>query len=291
MVILPQGLPEASGIKSSKITTVDKYTANKDFLRVLFLNLMPEKQASERYSAFSLAESETDVLLVPIKIRGQQYKTTPQAHMDLFYKDFECVKGEEWDGLIITGAPLENIDFEEVRYWKQLQEIMDWADCNIRSTFFICWAAQAALYHRYGIPKHMSSRKKFGVYAFENRNLSHPLLSECSNIIHIPISRHTEVKEKDFITDDSPKILCAGVGGVAIAADTNNRDVYVTGHLEYPIERLDFEYHRDLGKNLPITKPANYYINDDEESGIDFRWKDDSKRIYNNWIEHFLKDK
>ena len=291
MVILPQGLPEASGIKSSNITTIDKYTGNRECLRILFLNLMPEKQASERYSVMSLTEVGTDILLVPIKIRGLQYKTTPQSHMDLFYKDFECVKDEMWDGMIVTGAPLENIDFEEVRYWSQLQEIMNWAITNVRSTFYICWAAQAALYHKYGIPKHLSDKKKFGVYSYQNRNIHHPLLIGCSNIIKIPISRHSEVWEEDFKMEDYPEILCAGEGGVAIAVSLRQRDVYVTGHLEYPKERLDFEYRRDLSKKLPISKPSNYYINNEEELGIDYSWKNDCMKIYRNWIEYFIKDK
>ena len=257
-------------------------------LKILLLNLMPEKQVTERDIARMLRGAGTDIVLVPLKISGQTYKTTPMAHMETFYTDFEDVENEKWDGLIVTGAPVEHLSFEDVRYWPQLCHIMDWAVQNVTSTLFICWAVQAALYHRHGICKHPLAEKKFGIYT-NATTATHPVLKGFSATLQMPTSRHTEIKTESFTDKPALRILCqSDEAGIGIVAETQGNTIYVTGHLEYARERLGFEYHRDMAKGRPISAPE-YYYNSQNEDDIDFSWREDALRFYHNWINHVIK--
>lgn len=257
-------------------------------LKVLLLNLMPEKQVTERDMVRMFRNVGTDVVLVPLKISGQTYKNTPMAHMDAFYADFEQVEGEVWDGLIVTGAPVEHLPFEQVRYWKQLCHIMDWAESNVAATLYICWAAQAALYYKYGIEKHTLDAKKFGVYTY-SADHAHPLLHGFAPMLRMPTSRHTEVRAEDIKTSNCLQVISESAeAGIGIVAERVGRATYVTGHLEYAKERLGFEYHRDVEKGKPIAPPVGYYASTSDEK-VDFSWEEDALRFYKNWINNVIK--
>lgn len=286
MVILPNGMSEYNAFGCDKAVDVSIFDASKPALTVLLLNLMPEKQATERCIINMLHSYKQPVRIIPMKISGQTYKTTPNEYMNRFYTDFEKLCHADYDGMIVTGAPLEQISFEEVRYWEKLCHIMNWATLHTRSTLYICWAAQAALYHQYGIQKFPLEEKKFGVYPYEIKEQD-KLLSCCHNPMMMPASRHTEVRLEDVAKCKALKVLAASKeAGVGIVASEEKRAVYITGHLEYPENRLDFEYHRDLTKGLRILPPENYYSKaDDTNSKVAFTWRDDALGFYHGWLD------
>jgi homoserine O-succinyltransferase len=250
---------------------------------------MPQKPITELDIARTLAQAQTDVCLIPIKIAGQQYKTTPQEYVERFYADFQRVEAYHFDGLIITGAPVEQIPFEAVRYWHQLQHIMDWAVDHANSTLYICWGAQAGLYHHYGIPKYGLPEKKFGVFPQNQLQADIPLLHDLPPIFHMPHSRHTEIRKSDLLQhSDSLTLLAESPAtGVSIIAGSKGADIYITGHLEYEPTTLHREYQRDLSKGLPIQMPVNYYVDDDPARGVNYSWQSASVKFYSNWIEYY----
>lgn len=294
MLFLPTSLCSASGISAfapDESGVVAEYARghwrDAPGMKVLLLNLMPEKQVTERDIARMLRGAGPDIVLVPMKISGQTYKNTPQEHMEAFYTDFEQVEGEQWDGLIVTGAPVEHLPFEKVRYWPQLCHIMDWAKSHVASTLYICWAAQAALYHRHGVQKNSLPTKKFGIYTYTAAT-THPLMHGFAETLLMPVSRHTEVCVEDVRSVKALQVINDSAdAGIGIVGEDNGRSVYVTGHLEYARERLGFEYHRDLAKGRPITPPANYY-SDGASEEINFAWRDDALRFYHNWINNVI---
>ncbi len=293
MLFLPTGLAAASDIRTEmpEEGCVAEYTCRRwhdvPGKRIVLLNLMPEKQVTERDIVRMLRGAETDIVLVPMKISGQTYKTTPQEHMQAFYTDFELLESETWDGLIVTGAPVEHLPFEKVRYWQQLCHIMDWAKTNVAATLYICWAAQAALYHHYHVAKHPLAEKKFGIFTFSAQT-AHPLLRHFAPTLQMPTSRHTEVRSEDIASHPALSIIShSNEAGVGIVSSDEGHTIYITGHLEYARERLGFEYQRDVKKGLPIEPPQHYYTNDGGNE-ICFSWRDDALRFYHNWINHIL---
>ena len=297
MLFLPENLPAVDVLKQEAVE-VSEYeipagniaadACGDEVLRILFLNIMPQKLVTELDIARALSHSSKSVQLLPMKIAGQTYKTTPAEHMDRFYKDFECFESGAYDGLIITGAPIEHLPFEEVRYWKQLCHIMEWAKTHVKSTLYICWGAQAGLYYHYGIPKYQLEAKLFGIYPQQVLVEKLPLLEGLYPAFPMPNSRHTEVRRADFPTDGSPQIVAEGeTSGVAMAMDHAGREIFVTGHLEYEPYTLHHEYVRDVNKGLPIALPKYYYVNDDPEQGVDFSWKTAAQIFYTNWLEHY----
>lgn len=282
------------------------------------LNLMPQKQETEFDFCKMLSAANLDVNLVLLKIPHQQYKTTPQAYVDAHYVDFApsmaeasedalaCGCGEKQlpsiDGLIVTGAPLEQMLFEEVRYWKELQNIWDWtAHCGI-PTLNICWAAQAALHHFYGWGKRELSEKCFGIFAQRNLVPQHRLLCGLGERFPMPHSRHTEVYWGDTDVEatlqggdtqflpEGLEVLADSEVGQSIFYDAVRQQTFVTGHLEYRADTLDGEYRRDLAKGLPIVPPLHYYIEDNPENGIDFSWEETALLFYRNWLLTHLGD-
>lgn len=285
---------------------------------VCLLNLMPQKQETEFDFCKMLSAANLDVNLVLLKIPHQQYKTTPQAYVDAHYVDFApsiaeasegalaCGCGEKQlpsiDGLIVTGAPLEQMLFEEVRYWKELQNIWDWtAHCGI-PTLNICWAAQAALHHFYGIDKRPLSHKCFGIFAQRNLAPQHPLLCGLGERFPMPHSRHTELCWEVAGVElalsgcdwqrlpEGLELLADSEVGQSIFYDATRQQTFVTGHLEYRADTLDGEYRRDLAKGLPIAPPLHYYIGDNPEKGIDFSWEETALLFYRNWLVTHLGD-
>lgn len=254
----------------------------EDSLRILFLNIMPMKQITEEDFCRSLAFSDVSVELLPMKIAGQTYKTTPQEYVDRYYSDFEVYKDGYYDGLILTGAPLESINFEDVRYWEQLKEIMTWAQKHVSSSLYICWGAQAALYHHFGVPKYDLPEKCFGIYP-HRVVYNHRLLHNMHPEFMMPNSRHTEVHSSD-LPPECQVIAESDETGVGIMVSNEGREVYVVGHLEYEPLTLHNEYMRDLEKGLVIAPPHNYYINNVSDQGVDYVWEGACKQFFCNWL-------
>lgn len=290
MLYLPEHLPAAATLveEGAAIGRLQDCPACS-VARILLLNLMPQKAVTELDFARTLAQEALDVALIPMKIAGQTYKNTPMSHMEAFYTDFDALRGDRFDGLIVTGAPVEQLAFEDVRYWRQLCDIMDWAATHVRSTLYVCWGAQAALYHRHGIRKHALPAKKFGI--FQQSVLSDtPLFRGLTPAFPMPNSRHTEVRREDFPTAGSPLRIVAESeeSGVGVAMTADGRGIYIVGHLEYEPATLEKEYLRDRAKGLPIAPPAHYYRHDDPQAGIDYSWRQAARTFYRNWVEHFV---
>lgn len=252
---------------------------------VLLLNIMPLKCVTEEDLCRMLAASGIDINLTLIKIPGQTYKTTSQEYVDTHYVDFdENMMQRFTDGLIITGAPLENMDFEAVNYWPQLCTLMEWSKTHSTSTLNICWAAQAALYYHYGVRKHPLADKMFGIFPQTVFLSRHPLMQDLGNTFPMPHSRHTEVRSSELPKDVA---ILAGGGktGLGLLADDERRQVFAVGHLEYEPFTLDKEYRRDLSKGLPILPPENYYLDNKPDHGVNFSWREAALTFYRNWAK------
>ena len=261
---------------------VSNQKAPEGALRILFLNIMPMKQATEEDFCRSLNFANVDVELLPMKISGQTYKTTPQEYVEQYYLDFEAYKAGTYDGFILTGAPLEHMEFEQVRYWEQLRDILSWAPTHVSSSLYICWGAQAALYHRFKTPKYDLPEKCFGIYC--HRALSaHPLLEDLSPTFLMPNSRHTEVRSAD-LPPACRVIADSQESGVGIMISNGGREVYVVGHLEYAPHTLHNEYLRDVEKGLKISPPKNYYKNDTPSLGVEYKWEKACRQFFFNWL-------
>lgn len=294
MLILPNELPIIETLQQEGYNVKYRKDANSvNPLRILLLNLMPEKQQTELDISRMLAGYEKNIELILVKISGQKYKTTPIEYMQTHYVDFETIASHNFDGLIVTGAPVEQIPFEEVRYWHQLCYIMDWADQHIKSTLYICWGAQAALYHFYNINKYPLNNKMFGIFS---HHLNKPLPStlkafnkvgEHTDEFSVPVSRHTEILKDDIIPHHSLRIIAESeLSGVGIVAEEKGHRIYITGHLEYATQRLDVEYRRDLQKGLPIHEPYKYYSTSEEgKQHIENTWKEAAKAFYHSWLQ------
>lgn len=280
---IPQGWA-CNTPSNAEIYDLQNWRERKDEVqRILFLNLMPEKVKTESDFVRILSQMPCSIQLLPMKIRGQRYKTTPQSYMETNYLDFEDYSDAYFDKLIITGAPLEKIEFEDVRYWNAFCKIMEWADCHTRSTLYICWGAQAGLYKWYGIRKYGLQEKKFGVFSHRVLISHSVLMKGLSPCFMMPNSRHTEVSKEDIIllAGETLQILAESEeSGVGVMATKDNRRVFVVGHLEYANHTLDDEYKRDLSKNLPIQAPLHYYS---EDGSIKFSWQKDALQFYSNW--------
>lgn len=252
------------------------------------LNLMPQKAVTELDIARTLqtCRPADDWLLVPLKIKGQTYKTTPAAHMEACYVDFEEMQAHGGvERLIITGAPLEQIAFEEVRYWEQLCDIMNWADKHVAHSLYICWGAQAGLYHFYGIEKRALSAKCFGIFTQQVKEKQNYLMKGLGDAFPMPHSRHTTIDEAQVLAQKSHGLQIVAAGeesGISIVATEDGRRTFVLGHLEYEPHTLDNEYRRDLAKGLPIQAPLHYY---NKEGGIDHTWQHAACTFYRNWLE------
>jgi homoserine O-succinyltransferase len=212
--------------------------------------------------------------------------------MQAFYKDFSLVVNRKYDGLIITGAPVEQLPFEEVIYWKELSEILKWAKSNVTSSMFICWAAQAALYNYYGIPKYPLEKKMFGVFEHTKNDSMHPILRGFDDLFYVPHSRHTEVRREDILKVPELTILSESeISGVYMVASLDGRELFLTGHSEYSPETLDIEYKRDLAKKLPIDVPKNYYRDDNPGNPPIVRWRSQANMLFVNWLNYFVYQK
>lgn len=286
MIFLPRLLPAAKELQCATYE-LSKWRETRCVMRIGLLNLMPNKPVTELDIARTLQMLPVNggLQLVPLKIKGQKYKTTPMEHMCDCYLDFEEIEDYgSIDRLVVTGAPVEQFDFEEVRYWPQLCHIMDWAAQNAGRILYICWGAQAGLYHFYGIEKFFLPEKCFGIFPQRVLCPQSPLMDGLSPFFIMPNSRHTAIKREDVLhhAGDNIRILAESKeSGVGVVATDDCRHTFIMGHLEYEPYTLDKEYHRDLGKKLPIHAPQYYY---DKNGDVPHTWLRDALKFYSNWV-------
>lgn len=291
-VNIPHNLPAVEILKKENIFVMDDLrAATQDIrpLKVALLNLMPVKIATETDFVRLLSNSPLQVEVDLIKMKTHESKHTPTEHLAAFYKNFEDIRKENYDGMIITGAPVEMLDFEDVTYWKELTEIFDWAAGHVTSTIYICWAAQAGLYHFHGIRKYPLDGKKFGVFKHTLNDSSIPLFRGFDSEFYVPHSRHTEIRREEILKVPALDLLSESPeAGVYLVMSRGGRDFFITGHSEYAPETLNSEYLRDLAKGRPIEMPVNYYKDNDPEKGILVRWRAHAHLMFKNWLNYYV---
>ncbi len=291
-IIIPENLPAAEILSSENIFMMSEARAiHQDIrpLRIAILNLMPTKIVTETQLLRLIGNTPLQVEIVLLKTETYNSKNVAEKHLQTFYTTFAKVKHRKFDGLIITGAPIEHFDFEQVEYWEELKEIMDYAKYNVTSTLFICWGAQAGLYHYYDIPKYPLDKKAFGVFPHTINNPKIKLLRGFDDEFFIPHSRHTEVRKDDLLKIKDLEILAESEeSGVAIVASTDGRKVFVSGHLEYDPYTLKYEYVRDFNKGIPIDIPKNYFKNDDSSKEPVVRWRSHANLLFSNWLNYYV---
>ena len=288
-IIIPRDLPAFDSLKSEKIFVMDGTRAVSQDIRpieIAILNLMPTKEVTETQLLRLLGNTPLQVNVTFIRTTTYKGKHISERYLDKFYKSLQEVKRMKFDGMIITGAPVETLPFDEVKYWKELQEIFNFLDENVTSTIFICWGAQAALYYYYGIDKHILDKKLFGVYN-NKKEISHePLLKGMDDVIRIPHSRHTAVDETKLRACPDLQVLVSGEKcGPSIIKSKDDRRIFLTGHSEYDRDTLLNEYNRDKEKGLDILPPDNYF---DKEGEIDMSWASTANLLYYNWLNYYV---
>jgi homoserine O-succinyltransferase len=258
-------------------------------LKIIVLNLMPLKITTETDLIRLLSNTPLQIELDFMRIKSHTSKNTPIEHLLTFYKDFDSLRKERYDGMIITGAPVENFEYEEVTYWEELTEIFDWAKTHVTSTLFICWAAQAGLYHYYGIPKYPLNKKMFGVFKHSVSDRLNPIFRGFDDLFYVPHSRHSEVRRSDIEKVSGLKILSESPeAGVYMVQGRNGREFFIMGHSEYAPNTLADEYFRDKGKGLEIEIPMNYFENDNPENKPLVRWRSHANLLFTNWLNYFV---
>lgn len=289
---LPDRLPAIELLKKENIFVIDNTRAEgQDIrpLRIVILNLMPLKITTETDLVRLLSNTPLQIEISFMKLRSHTPRNTPIEHMKAFYKDFELMREERFDGMIITGAPVEQMPFEEVSYWPEVAEIFDWARTHVTSTLYICWAAQAGLYRHYGIPKHELPAKMFGIFEHHVNNPLLPIFRGFDDVFYVPHSRHTEIRREDIEKCSELDIVAeSDEAGVYMVMARNGREIFVTGHSEYSPYTLDAEYRRDLDKGLPIEMPKNYYRNNDPSLPPLVRWRAHANLLFSNWLNYYV---
>ncbi|MBR4381297.1 MAG: homoserine O-succinyltransferase [Bacteroidaceae bacterium] len=289
---IPKTLPAVDLLKKENIFVMDDLRAgSQDIrpLRIVVLNLMPLKITTETDLIRLLSNSPLQIELSLMKIKSHTSKNTPVEHMRTFYTDFELMRNHKYDGMIITGAPVEQFEYEDVTYWDEITEIFDWAHTHVTSTLYICWAAQAGLYHFYGVPKYPLDNKMFGIFEHKMLEPFCPIFRGFDDHFFVPHSRHTEIRKEDVLKVPELTILSESeVSGVHLVMAREGREFFVTGHSEYSPMTLDTEYRRDLSKGLPIQMPVNYYKNDDPEQGVIVRWRAHANLLFTNWLNYYV---
>ena len=291
-VKIPTTLPARTTLEQENIFIMDEDRATQQDirpLRVAILNLMPTKISTETQILRLLSNSALQVEVTLLHTATHESKNTDADHLFNHYNTFNDVRNQKFDGLIVTGAPVEQMPFEEVDYWDELTQVFDWALTNVESTFYICWGAQAALYHRYGIPKYDLPHKMFGVFEHRILTRTSKLLRGFDDIFFAPHSRHTEIRRTDIDKVSDLDILAeSDDAGVYIVASKDRRHLFITGHSEYDPLTLKSEYDRDINKGLPINIPQNYYPNDDPTQVPTVRWRGHASLLYSNWLNYHV---
>ena len=289
---IPESLPARATLESENIFTITEHRAvTQDIrpLRILLLNLMPTKVVTETQLARLLGNSPLQTELELIMTTSRESRNTSREHMLSFYKTFDDVRDQHFDGMVITGAPVEQMEFEQVDYWDELCAIMEWSKTHVTSTFHICWGAQAGLYYHFGIRKIPLEKKLFGVFEHTVERRSSMLLRGFDDTFFVPHSRHTTISRADVEAVPQLKILASSpeAGIYAIATD-KGRQIFITGHSEYDAETLKLEYERDKKAGLPIDVPKNYFPDDDDTKPPRVTWRSHANLIYTNWLNYYV---
>ncbi len=303
---LPDRLPAIDLLKQENIFVMDMSRASAQDIRplkIVILNLMPLKITTETDLIRVLSNSPLQLEISFMKIKSHTSKNTPIEHMQAFYRDFELMRNEKFDGMIITGAPVEHLDFERVNYWDEISDIFKWARTHVTSTLYICWAAQAGLYYHYGVPKYPLPSKMFGIFPQKPLDPRLPIFRGFDDVFFMPHSRHTEIRREDIeavtCSEGSSEGLSGGMSplsiiaegeesGVSIVMARGGREFFITGHLEYSPLTLDTEYRRDLTKGLPIEMPRHYYRADTPSLGPVVTWRAHANLFFTNWLNYYV---
>lgn len=289
---LPDKLPAIDILKHENIFVMDESRAHTQMIRplkIVILNLMPLKVTTETDLIRLLSNTPLQIEINFMKLHSHTPKNTPIEHMKMFYKDFSVLSEQKWDGMIVTGAPIEQMAFEDVEYWQEITGIFDWARTHVTSTLYICWAAQAALYHFYQVPKHPLEKKRFGIFPQTPLDPLLPIFRGFDDVFMMPHSRHTEVWRSDIDKVDALRIIAEGPeSGVSMVMAREGREFFITGHLEYAPDTLDKEYKRDTGKRDDVELPKNYYRDNDPAKGPLVTWRSHANLLFNNWINYYV---
>lgn len=289
---IPDKLPAVDILKQENIFVMDNSRAHtQDIrpLRIVILNLMPLKVTTETDLVRLLSNTPLQLDVTFMKLASHTPKNTPAEHMAMFYKDFEELKALKFDGMIITGAPVETFEYEDVTYWEEVTGIFSWAKTHVTSTLYICWAAQAGLYFHYGIPKYPLDRKMFGVFVQKPLDTLLPIFRGFDDSFNMPHSRHTEVRREDIIKDGRLSLIAESEeSGVSMVMANGGREFFVTGHLEYAADTLDREYRRDRGKRQDVDMPVNYYEGDNPDNRPVVSWRAHANLMFSNWINYYV---
>ncbi|MBP9039414.1 MAG: homoserine O-succinyltransferase [Paludibacteraceae bacterium] len=289
---LPDKIPAIDLLKQENIFVMNTERASTQDIRplkMLILNLMPIKITTETDLIRLLSNTPLQIEVDFLKLNSHTPKNTPIEHLKAFYRPFSEVREQTYDGMIITGAPVETISFKEVTYWEEITGVFDWARTHVTSTFFICWAAQAGLYHYYNVPKHALDKKMFGVFSHKVLEPLNPIFRGFDDEFFVPHSRHTTILRSDLEKVPELTILSESPNaGVYLVMGRNGREFFVTGHSEYSPNTLDEEYKRDLAKGLDIELPYNYYKNDNPAERPIVRWRGHANLLFSNWLNYFV---
>lgn len=289
---IPDKLPAIEILKKENIFVMDNTRAtNQDIrpLRIVVLNLMPLKITTETDLIRLLSNTPLQIEIDFMKLKSHTPKNTPIEHMLMFYRDFEAMSNEKYDGMIITGAPIEQYDYKDVAYWDEISQIFAWAKTHVTSTLYICWAAQAGLYYHYGIPKYPLKTKMFGVFAQKPLYPTLPIFRGFDDQFFMPQSRHTEVKSKDILNNKALTLIAESEeSGASIIMARGGREFFVTGHMEYSPLTLDKEYKRDMDKRDDVDIPINYYRENNPSLPPIVQWRAHANLFFNNWINYYV---
>lgn len=285
-------LPAREILESENIFVMDENRAMHQDIRPIeigILNLMPLKEETELQLLRALSNTPLQVDVTFLMVSNHTSKNTPTSHLNKFYYTFDQVKNRKFDGLIITGAPVEQMEYEDVDYWKEFEEICEWTKRNVTSTLHLCWGAQAGLYYHYGIPKYPLQEKMFGLFNHQVLNRKVPLVRGFDDYFLAPHSRHTEVRREDIDRHPELTVLAESEeAGVFLVMDTNGKKIFVMGHPEYDRVTLHNEYIRDKNKGLPIALPKNYYTDDDCTIRPNLQWRSHANNLYTNWLNYYV---
>ncbi len=291
-VRVPVSLPAVEALREENIFVIDEQRASSQDirpLRIAILNLMPLKIMTETDLLRLISNTPLQIELDFIDTDSHVSKNTPREHIDTFYKSFNDIKCNNYDGLIITGAPVEKVRFEDVDYWNELTQIFDWAKTHVTSTLYICWAAQAGLYYHYGIPKYVLDKKISGVFKHRIDDELNPIFRGFDDVFYVPHSRFSEVRRVDIEKVPELKIIAeSDESGIYMVMARGGREFFITGHSEYSPYTLDYEYRRDVDKGLNPAVPANYYVDDNPDNPPIVRWRSHGNLLFTNWLNYFV---
>jgi homoserine O-succinyltransferase/O-acetyltransferase len=289
---IPDGLPAAEILNNEDVFIMNEGRASHQDIRplsIVILNLMPNKIVTETQILRLLGNSPLQVDITLLYPETHHSKNTSKEYLIKYYETFENIKDKKFDGMIITGAPIEQMEFEQVDFWPELAKIMDWSQHHVYSTLYICWGAQAGLYHHFGVPKYPLPAKMFGVFPHTRTKKNVRLLRGFDDVFYVPHSRHTEVRREDIEKIEELEILSdSKESGVYLIATKKGRQIFVTGHSEYDILTLQAEYFRDVENGLPINIPKNYFPEDDPENPPIVKWRGHSNLLFSNWLNYYV---